>query len=174
MIFSITNGSVTVTGDFPICLGDRRCDLMRVEIAASLGVDKTDGVTITRVAELLLWLVLDISAIGVEEPVVVCILMMIASDLLLLRTVGVSLMMRVKQTTSIPHVLQCSAGAVSNFKWAIFADLGTSKVHLEKRAHLCVSWTAVLENKEVNEEGEHVHRNRNEDQSEDTETHMCC
>jgi hypothetical protein len=172
MVLSVTNGCVAVTRNFPITLCNRGSDLVRVEVTASLGVDQTNNVTVARVAELLLRIVLDLVAVGVEEPVVVGILVVVASDLLLGRALGVCLDVRVEQSTSVSHVLQCGAGTVCDFERAVLANLSSSQVGLEERAHLRITGTAVFEDDEVEVEGEHVDGEGDEDQTENAESEM--
>lgn len=83
VILGVADSGVTVARNFPICLRDRSGDLVRVEIAAGLGVDKPNGIAITREAKFLIWLILCLMAVRVEEPVVVGILVMVTRDLLL-------------------------------------------------------------------------------------------
>jgi hypothetical protein len=59
-------------------------------------MDQTDNIAVSRVAELLIGLVLDFVAIGVEEPIVVGVLVMVASNLLLCGSLGVGLNVRMK------------------------------------------------------------------------------
>ena len=134
---------------------------MRVEVTASLGVDQTNNVTVARVAELLFRIVFDLVAVGVEEPVVVGILVVVASDLLLGRALGVCLDVRVEQSTS-----------VCDFERAVLANLSSSQVGLEERAHLRIAGTAVFEDDEVEVEGEHVDGEGDEDQTENAESEM--
>jgi hypothetical protein len=131
MILGIADSRVTIAGYFPVRLSYWGCDLVRVKVAAGLSVNKTDGVAIAREAEFLVRLVFHFSAVGVEEPVIVSILVVIASDLLLSRAFGIGLMMRVKQASSVAHVLESCTRAVGNFKGTVFADFRPAKVGLE-------------------------------------------
>lgn len=106
VVLGISHGGVSVAGDFPVTLCDGSSNLMRMQIAAGLSVDEANFVAIAREAKFLIWLVLDIITVGVEEPIIVSILMMIASDLLLCRAFGISLVMRVEQATSVAHIFE--------------------------------------------------------------------
>lgn len=172
MVLGVTNSCVAVARNFPITLCNRGSDLVRVEVTASLGVDQTNNVTVARVAELLFRIVFDLVAVGVEEPVVVGILVVVASDLLLGRALGVCLDVRVEQSTSVSHVLQRGAGTVCDFERAVLANLSSSQVGLEERAHLRIAGTAVFEDDEVEVEGEHVDGEGDEDQTENAESEM--
>jgi hypothetical protein len=136
-------------------------------------VDQTNLVTVSREAEVLIRLVFGLVAVGVEEPVVVRILVVIAGDLLLLRTLWVGLMMGMKKTTAIAHVLQSHARAEGELQGTIFPDLGTTEIGLKERAHLRIARTAVLQDEEVKEEREHVYGDRDENQAKDAEAHVC-
>jgi hypothetical protein len=129
-----------------------------VKVTAGLGVDQSDDGLVSRVAKLLLGLVLNFMTVGIEEPVVVCVFVVVTSDLLLLRAFWVGLNMRVKQTSTVAHVLQGSSRTVCDLERAVFANLGSAQVGLEERAHLSISWTTVLEDKEVQIEREEVDR----------------
>ena len=96
MIFGVTNSRVTVAGYFPVSLCNGSIDLVRVQVAAGLSVNQTNLVAVSREAEVLIRTVIRLVAVGVEEPVVVGILVVVAGDLLLLRALGVGLMMGVK------------------------------------------------------------------------------
>jgi hypothetical protein len=83
MILGVTNSSVTIAGYFVVSLGNWSSDLVRVKVTAGLGMDKSDCVTITGEAKFLIRLVLGLATVGIEEPIVIRILVVIASDLLL-------------------------------------------------------------------------------------------
>jgi hypothetical protein len=170
MVLGVADCRITVAGNFVVGLGDGSGDLMRVEVATGLSVDQTDNITVAREAKFLIGVVWDLVTVGVEEPIVVGILVVVASDLLLGRALGVCLNVRMEQTSSIAHILQGSAGAICDLERAVLADFGTAQVGLEKRAHLSITRTAVLEDQEVEVEGESVDSERNEDETEDTES----
>ena len=172
VILGITNSGVTVARDFVVGLGDGSGDLVRVKVAASLSVNETNDIAIAGEAELLICVIGNLMAVGVEEPVVVGILVVVASDLLLGRALGVCLDVRVEQSTSVSHVLQRGAGTVCDFERAVLANLSSSQVGLEERAHLRIAGTAVFEDDEVEVEGEHVDGEGDEDQTENAESEM--
>lgn len=99
VVLGVPYSGVAVARHLVISLGDRGSDLMRVEITAGLSVNETDGVAVAREAERLLGIVFDFCPVGIEEPVIVRVLVMIASNLLLTRPLGVSLDMRMQKTT---------------------------------------------------------------------------
>jgi len=113
-------------------------------------------------------------AVGVEEPVVVGVLVVVASDLLLLRALGEGLNVRVQKTTTVSHVLESGTRAKSDFERAIDSDFGALEVGLEEGAHLSITRTAVLENQEVHVEREHVNDHGNDNQTDHAETEVSC
>ena len=169
VILGITNSGVTVARDFVVGLGDGSGDLVRVKVAASLSVNETNDIAIAGEAELLVCVIGNLMAVGVEEPVVVSIFVVVASDLLLSRAFRVGLDVRVEQTSTVTHVLQCGAGTVCDLERAVLADFGAAQVGLEKRTHLSVTRTTVLEDQEVEVKGKGVNGERDEDETEDAE-----
>lgn len=115
-----------------------------MEIAASLGVDKSENVTIGDEFRWSFGVVLWLVTVWIEPPFVVGIFVMITCDLLLTGTFRESLDVGVQKATSVTHILDRSTGAVSNLKRAILADFGTFEICLEEGAHLSITWTAVL------------------------------
>lgn len=132
MVLGVTDGRVAVTRNLVVALGDRSGNLVGVKVATSLGVDQTDDITVSREAKLLISLVWDLVAVGVKEPVIVGILVVVASNLLLGRALRVRLDVRMEQTSSVAHVLQRRAGAVCDLKGAVLANFGTAQVGLEE------------------------------------------
>lgn len=169
VVLVVTNSQVTVARNFLVGLGHRGSDFVGVQVAASLGVEQTDSRAVTNEAKLFrLRVVVLLTTVGVDEPVVVGVLVVVASNLLLLRTVGVGLNVRVQQTATITHVLDGSTRADGNFQGAVLADLSALQVGLEKRAHLGVTWSGSVEDSEVQSEGEHVDKEWNDDQTDNT------
>jgi hypothetical protein len=80
----------------------------------------------------------------------------VASDLLLLGTLGVGLDVGVKKTTTIAHVLDGCARTNCNLQRAVLSDLGTLEVGLEKRAHLSVTRATTVKDGEVQGKGQEV------------------
>lgn len=172
VIFGIADCNIAIAGNLVVSLGDRGSYLVGVQVATSLRVDKTDDIVVAGESQLLLSVVWDLVTVGVEEPVVVGVLVVVASDLLLVRAFGVGLDVGMKQTSSVTHVLQRSAGAVCDLEGAVLADFGAAEVGLEERAHLSITRTTVLEDQEVEVEGESVDSERNEDETEDAESEV--
>lgn len=89
---------------------------MRVEVTSGLGMDETNNGAVGNVSNIGgINVVVRVSAVGIEEPVVVGVLVVIASDLLLLGSLRVSLDVGVQKTTAVSHVLDSSAGSNGNF-----------------------------------------------------------
>src|SRR5690606_25725556 len=93
----------------------------------------------------------------VDEPVIVCVLVVIASNLLLSGTLWVSLDVGMEQATSVAHILQGYAGSNGYFQRAV-PKVGSLEICLEKRAHLGISGTTVGKNRKVQPEASHIHR----------------
>ena len=73
---------------------------MRVKVAAGLGMNQANGLAVTNESGLGILIVIGITTVGVEEPVIVSILVVVASNLLLGRSLGISLHVRMKKTTN--------------------------------------------------------------------------
>jgi hypothetical protein len=137
-------------------------------------VNQTNDIVVADILERSLGIELGLVAVGVEEPVVVGILVVVASNLLLLRALGEGLNVRVQKTTTVTHVLESGARAKSDFERAVDSDFGTLEVGLEEGAHLSITRTAVLEDKEVHVEREHVNDHGDDDQANNAETEVSC
>jgi hypothetical protein len=174
VILGVSNSKVAVARNFPVSLGDGSSDLVRVEVAAGLSVDKTNDVAVANVSDLLvLGIVIGRLSVGVEEPVVVGVLVVVASNLLLSGALRVGLDMRVKKTTTVAHVLECGARSECNLQWAVLADFSAPEVGLEERGHLCIARAAVLQDEEVDVEREKVDNERNHNETDDSESQVC-
>lgn len=138
---------------------------MGMEISASLGVDETEDIPVTNILDWCFGVEIWLSTVGVEPPLVVSILMMVASNLLLSRTFGIGLNVRMEKSTTITHILNRSSRSIGDFERAVLSHLSTSKVGLEQGAHLGISRATVLQNGEVRSEGEHVYDQRHYNQA---------
>lgn len=170
MIFGVANSDVAVARNFVVGLCDWSCYGVRVQVAAGLSVNEADDVAIADKLEGVFKVELLLVAVGVEEPVVVGILVVVTGDLLLSRAFGESLDVRVEKTTAVAHVLESGARAHGDFERTVLADFGASQVGLEKRAHLGVTGTTVLEDKEVEVEGKKIDNHGDDDETKDTST----
>lgn len=132
MVLLVANSDVAVAGNFPVGLGDGSSDLVRVEVAAGLGVKETNGLAVGNETGFGSGIVIGIAAVGVEEPVVVGILVVVAGNLLLARALGVGLNVTVEETATIAHILDGNLGTDGHFQWAVPADLSPPQVGLEK------------------------------------------
>lgn len=149
MVLIIADGGVAVTRDFLINLGDWCRDIVRVEVAAGLRVNQTENVAVGNKLRWCFCVKLGLAAVGVEKPLVVGILVMVASDLLLSGALWVCLDVRMEKSTTVSHVLNRCAGSVGNLKRAVLSNLRTAKVSLEQGAHLGISWATVFEDREM-------------------------
>jgi hypothetical protein len=84
MILLVTNSGVSVTRNFSVGLSNGSSNLVGVKIAAGLGVDKTQDITIGNEFRICLRIILRLGAVGVEPPLVVGIFVVVASNLLLI------------------------------------------------------------------------------------------
>lgn len=142
---------------------------MRVQVASGLSVDQANDVAVANEAHIEgLRIVVFLTAVGVEEPVIVGILVVIAGNLLLLRAFGVSLNVRVKQATAVPHVFERSTRSNGNLERAVLSNFGSLQVGLEQGTHLCITWSGVVENGKVEGEREHVDEEWDDNQANHT------
>lgn len=140
---------------------------MRVQVSAGLCVNETDDVAVANITEVRrLWIIFSLATGRVEEPIVIGILVVVASDLLLGRAFGICLNVGVEEPTTVAHVLQGGAGANYNFKGRFF-DVGASKIGLEEGAHLGITGARVLEDKEMGPEASHVDRSWDYNETDD-------
>ena len=105
---------------------------MRMQVAARLRVDKTDNVTVSDKTGVRFHVQIGVSTVRVEEPLVVGILVVIASDLLLSRTFRVRLNVTVEQAATVTHVLDGDTRPQGNLQWTVSSDFGAPQVGLEK------------------------------------------
>ena len=96
--------------------------------------------------------------------------MVVACDLLLGRALRVCLDVRMKETSAVAHVLQRHTRAVCYLERAVLSNFRSAQIGLEERAHLGITRTAVLEDQEVEIEGENVDRQGNHDETKDAES----
>jgi mannose/fructose/N-acetylgalactosamine-specific phosphotransferase system component IID len=128
-------------------------------------MNEADGISISDVLQITGGVVLGLVAAGIDEPVIVGILVVIASNLLLVGTLWVGLNVGVQQTTAVTHVLNGDSGSMDDLKRAVSAHLGATQVGLEKRAHLRITRTTVGQNGEMQVERKHVYQNGDDDQA---------
>lgn len=97
---------------------------MRVQVATRLGVDESNSVSILEHSRRLrvhcvfggeMWVFPSRS----DDEFIVGVLVVVASDLLLLGSLRVRLDVRVKQSTSVAHVLECHLGAKGSLEGRI-------------------------------------------------------
>ena len=84
MVFCVSDGGVAIAGDFVIGLSDRGCDCVRVQITTSLSVDETNDIAVADKLDRRLGIEFRVMSVGIEEPIIIGIFVMVASDLLLL------------------------------------------------------------------------------------------
>lgn len=137
-------------------------------------MNEADDITVADILQVALGIVLGLVTVGIDEPVVVGILVVIASDLLLVGSLWVRLDMGMQQTTTVAHVLDGHPRTMNNLEWAVSANLGAAQISLEERAHLGVARTTVGQDGEMQVEGEHVDQYGNNDQATDASEQVLC
>lgn len=166
VILLVTDSQVTVRRDLLVTTGDGGGNVVRVEVASSLSVDQTDIGAIGGESKVgRLRVVILLTAVRVEEPVVVGILVVVAGNLLLTRTRRIGLDVGVKKTTTIAHVLDGNARTVSNLERAVSSDFSALEVGLEKGAHLSITRATLVEDGKVKSEGKEVDEEGDDDKS---------
>jgi len=96
VIFGISDSGVAIARNFPISLSNRSGNLVRVKVTAGLSMNETNSVLVAGITELLFRLIFHFATVGIEEPVVVGIFVVVAGDLLLSGTLWVNMVMGVK------------------------------------------------------------------------------
>lgn len=94
MVFFVADCSVAVRRDLVIGLSHWRGNSMGVEIASGLRVYQANNILVSYILDRVFRIVQRLVPVRVEEPIVIGILVMVAGHLLLLRTFGVRLDMR--------------------------------------------------------------------------------
>lgn len=90
VVLVIADSQIAIARYLLVGLRHRGRDLVGVEVAASLGVDQADVVAIADESGFSLSVIVLITAVGVEEPFVVGVLVVVASNLLLGRAFGIT------------------------------------------------------------------------------------
>ena len=146
---------------------------MRVQIPSRLSVDEPDDVPIFEVDDGFRRVVFRSSTIWVEEPIVVGILMMVASDLLLTGALRIGLDVRMEQSATISHIFQGCARPIRNLQRTVLSNLRPAKIRLEQRAHLSITRSSVRQYEEVKVKGEEVDDHWDHNQSYGSGSKVC-
>lgn len=99
VVLIITHSQVAIRRDLLVGLRNWGGNIVTVQIAAGLSVDQTDHIAVTEKSGLRALVVVGVATVGVEEPVVVGILMVVAGNLLLVGSLRVCLYVGVQKTT---------------------------------------------------------------------------
>ena len=94
VVLVVANSEIAVARNLLVRFGNRSRDLVRVKVTARLSVDQADSLAITNESGLCILIIVGIATVGVEEPIIVSILVVVASNLLLSRTLRIGLHMR--------------------------------------------------------------------------------
>lgn len=132
MILGISNGDIAVARYFIVGLSYWGLNAVRVEIPAGLRVEETDDSLVTDKSYRRFWVKLRFLTVRVEEPIVVCILVVVAGNLLLIRALRKKLNVGVKKTSSIAHILESSFGSIGNLQWAVCTHFSTFEIGLKQ------------------------------------------
>lgn len=83
MVLVITDGKITVAGNFLLALANRGCDVVGVEISSCLRVNQANNVAVSNKSRLFFRVIVRLGTVGVKPPFVVGILVVVAGNLLL-------------------------------------------------------------------------------------------
>ena len=114
VILVVADSRVAVARHLIVKLRHRRRDGVRVQVTGSGGVLQTNRITILEEMEGKFRVVLGLVPSREEDPLVVLVLIVVASDLLLFRTDWVRLHVRMQKTSTPAHVFQSDLGTVCN------------------------------------------------------------
>lgn len=112
VVVRVSDGSVPVARDLVVELGDGSGDGMGVEVSSCRSVDESNDVVVLEEA--------NVAGVGdglgfpgrSDDPLVVVVLVVVAGDLLLVRSDGVGLDVRVKKSSSVSDVFKGEFGSV--------------------------------------------------------------
>jgi hypothetical protein len=76
--------------------------------------------------------------------------------------------MGVQKSSSVAHIFEGDTRPNCELKRAVSANLGTSQVGLEKRAHLGITWATVRQHQEVQIKRKHVDQDWDNNQPHNT------
>jgi hypothetical protein len=168
VILLIAYGGISVARYLIIRLGDGSWYDMRMKIAARLGMNQPYDIFVADESQRLFRVIRLCITVGIEEPIIVRIFVMITCYLLLLRPFRVGLDVRMKQTAAVAHVLQRRSRAVSNLKRAVLSDFCSFEVCLEQRTHLRVTGPGVFQDQKMYIEGKHVYEQGDDNKPHDS------
>lgn len=90
VVLVIADSQITIARHLLVGLRHRGGNLVGVEVAASLGMDQADVVAIADESGFSLSVIVLVTAVGIEEPFIVRVLVVVASNLLLGRAFGIT------------------------------------------------------------------------------------
>jgi hypothetical protein len=145
-----------------------------MKVTTCLSVDQPNDIAVSNKAQIASDIIVRLLTIGINEPVVVGIFMVVTGDLLLLRSFWEGLHMRVKKSSAVSHVFERDSRPNCQLKGAVSADLSASQVGLEEGAHLGIARATVCKNQKVHIERQHVNQDWNDNQSYDANHNVLC
>lgn len=164
VVVAVPDTSISVAGHLimVLCHGSR--DGVGMQVSPRRGVDKPDYTAILEELEWCIGIVVSFIPGWGHDEVVVVVLVVITSDLLLIRSYGKRLNMRMQQSTSIAEILNRNLGSDSNFERR-FCKVVASQMSLEQRAHLRVTGTGTVQDHKVELEAEGVDAEWNQNET---------
>ena len=112
VIAMVAYGSVSVARDFMVEFCDRSRDIMRVQVAGRGGMLEPNDITILEETKRAIDVESRFVPARLDGPLIVVILVVIASYLLLIRANRVRLNVRMEKSSSVSHVLESQLGPV--------------------------------------------------------------
>lgn len=106
IVVRISNSSVAVAADFLVELGDGGGKVVRVKVPTGGGVDETNDVSISKEDRICFRVDSWLFPGGCDDPLVVVVFVVVARHLLLLRTDGVRLDVRMEESSTVSHALE--------------------------------------------------------------------
>lgn len=106
MVVAVTNSQISIAGHLVVQLCDGRWNRMRVQVTGGGSMDQTNHVPVREERK---WCIRIVGLVpgGMDDPVVVGIFVVVASDLLLLRASWECLYVGMKQASAPSHILEC-------------------------------------------------------------------
>lgn len=148
VVVIIADRQVTVGGNFKVLLGHGRREGVRVDIPGRSGMYDPQHVAVLDVLNLAIRVQGRAAPRWVDNKVIIGILVVVTSDLLLIRSYRERLDMRMQQSTSVAEILDRNLGSDGDFERR-FCKVVASQMSLEQGAHLRVTGTGTIENHKV-------------------------
>lgn len=148
VVVAVPDTSISVAGHFimVLCHGSR--DSVGMQVSSGRGVNKPNHTAILKELEWCIGIVVPFVPGRGHNEIVVVVLVVVTSDLLLIRSYRERLDMRMQQSTSVAEILDRNLGSDGDFERR-FCKVVASQMSLEQGAHLRVTGTGTIENHKV-------------------------